>query len=44
VLTAVEDAFGIRFTELEVIGLNSKNVGALQRLVDKKVGASAHSR
>jgi acyl carrier protein len=37
VLAAVEDAFGIRFRSLEVIRL--KNVGELQKLVDKKVAA-----
>jgi acyl carrier protein len=37
VLTAVEDAFGIRFRSLEVLRL--KNVGELQKLVDKKVAA-----
>jgi acyl carrier protein len=34
ILTAVENAFGIRFRGLEVLGL--KNVGELQALVDKK--------
>jgi acyl carrier protein len=37
VITAVEDAFGVRFRSLEVIKL--KNVGELQKLVDKKVAA-----
>jgi len=37
VITAVEDAFAVRFRSLEVIKL--KNVGELQRLVDKKVAA-----
>jgi acyl carrier protein len=37
VLTAVEDAFGIRFRGMEVIRL--KNVGELQKLVDKKIAA-----
>lgn len=36
ILTAVENAFGIRFRGLEVLGL--KNVGDLQALVDRKKG------
>jgi len=36
ILTAVENAFGIRFRGLDVLGL--RNVGDLQALVDRKKG------
>ncbi len=36
ILTAIEDAFRIRFRSLEVLRL--RNVGELQALVDRKVG------
>lgn len=36
ILTAVENAFGIRFRGLEVVRL--KSVGELQALVDRKLG------
>jgi acyl carrier protein len=38
ILTAIEDAFGIRFRSLEVLRL--RNVGELQALIDRKVGGA----
>jgi acyl carrier protein len=38
ILSAVEEAFGVRFKPLEVLKL--KTVGDLQRLVDKKLGSA----
>lgn len=37
VISAVEQAFGVRFKALEIMRL--KNVGELQALVDKKLGS-----
>ncbi len=36
VISAVEDAYGIRFQTSEILRL--KNVGQLQTLIDKKIG------
>ena len=42
ILTAIEDAFGVRFRSLEVLRL--RNLGELQALVDRKVGGSSQTK
>jgi acyl carrier protein len=42
ILTAIEDALGIRFRSLEVLRL--RNIGELQALVDRKLAGSQPTR